>query len=458
MEPLSIQEIANAIGAARSGPDFSVTSITTDSRDIADGSLFVALSGERFDGHDYVARALEQGAVLAVVNEARDFPAEKILLVKDTRQALLDIAGLYRRQRDCKVVAVTGSVGKTTTKEMIACVVESSYPTLKTEANLNNEIGLSQMLLRLEDSHRAAVLEMGMDGPGQIAPMSRAARPDIGVVTNTGVSHLEALGSRENIMREKLDIAAGIPDGGILLLNGDDALLQTHRDKRLEVLFYSIDNPHAHIRAENIRVGSEVTDFDILYNGDRYHAVLPAIGTHNVGNALAAFGVGVKLGIPSEQAAKALSGYETTGMRQHIVKLGGITLVEDCYNASPDSMLAALRTLGGMGGAGRKIAVLSDMLELGPVEIESHMEVGRAVAKSGIDILLATGERAKAYVEAAHSAGMVESVHYPDKQALADALLELLRPGDTVWLKASRGMKLEEVAQRIRDQYQSETP
>lgn len=447
MEKLPLSQIAACIGAECPG-EAQISAISTDSREISPGCLFLALEGERFDGHDYIARALAEGAAYAVAMRPGDYPPGRVLLVRDTREALLQIAGLYRRRLDVRVVAVTGSVGKTTTRDMTACVLSRAYPTLCTEANLNNEIGLPGTILQMDAGHRAAVLEMGMDGPGQIRRMSLCARPDVGIITNVGVSHLEHFGSREGILAAKLEISEGIPDGGTLILCGDNDLLAGVRSDRLNILLYGVEKEGCAVRAREIRSVSTATTFTILYNNLRIPARIPCLGAHNVLGALAAFSAGVTLGIPPEEAAGALEGFSPTGMRQRIVDRGGCTVVEDCYNASPDSMRAALAVLRDYPGALRRIAVLSDMLELGALEVQAHREIGRMAAGCA-DLVFCTGPLARHYAEGAREAGGAETFYFDSKDALSDALCAGLREGDVAWFKASRGMRLEEVIQRL---------
>jgi UDP-N-acetylmuramoyl-tripeptide--D-alanyl-D-alanine ligase len=448
MEKILLHDIAHAIGCPVGGlPDAVIEKISTDSRALSPGCLFIALTGENFDGHNYVAEVLAKGAVCAVVMQDNpDWPGDKILRVKDTRAAYLAIAGLYRRQRDVKVVAVTGSVGKTTTKEMIACAVSAQCKTHKTQENLNNEIGLSQTILGITGKHRAAVLEIGMDGPGQLEPLARAARPDIAVVTNIGVAHIEAFpDGQEGIAREKLSIAGGVPDGGVLLLNADDRRLKTVKMPRLKIITYGMENKHAMVRAEAVRCFSTHTTFELRYNGRRYDAQIPTMGAHNVYNALAAFAVCMALDGEPHRAIAALRDYKPAGMRQKIVTHCGFTVVEDCYNASPDSMAAALATLGGIDTNGKRIMIMSDMLELGALAGKAHYDVGKLAAKSGIDMLLCTGELSKQIHKGATANDMENTYHFDTKEELFAAIEPILWEEDVVWLKASRGMQLEEV-------------
>lgn len=443
MKPLALSEIARAIGASKA-PGGAVSDISTDSRAITPGCLFLAMDGEKFDGHDYINEALEAGASYAVAHKKGDYTEDKMLYVPDTGKALLDIASLYRSQFDVKLVGVTGSVGKTTTKEMIYAVLSSQMKTLKTKANLNNQVGMPKTLLELDESHKAAVIEMGMSGFGEIEELSLCAKPDIAVITWIGVSHIEALGSREGILGAKLEITKGMRDGAPLILCGDNDLLSQVRDDRLNVIFYGLDKEKNSIWADNIQQGAANTVFDICYNGTRYAADIPCMGQHNVLDALAAFAVGVEAGISPENAAMSLSGYQTSGMRQNIVKKAGVTIIEDCYNASPDSMRAAMLTLSQMRAGGRRIAVVSDMLELGDIAAAAHEETGRYIASLGISMLFGFGELTQKLVNAAKASGMRSAYCYFDKERMLVALKDNIRPGDAVWFKASRGMRLEE--------------
>ena len=450
MESLSIKSIAEAAGAHYSGKDFAVNDVSTDSRSITEQSLFVALKGDAFDGHAFAADTIKKGAVAAVVSDNVDnVPEEKLLKVKDTRQAYLDIAGLYRSTLPVKVLAITGSVGKTTTKEMTACVCGAKFNTLKTEKNLNNEIGLSQTMLKINNSHEAAVLEMGMDGIGQIAPLSIAAKPDAAIVTNVGVSHLEAMGSRENIRDEKLSITAGMPDGGTIILNGDNDMLADYKNEKLNVVFFAVNRTDCDVTAVNINESVKGIEFEILWRNKKYNVFIPCIGIHNVYNALAAFCAGTALGIAPESAAAALANYAAVGMRQNIVVHNSFTVVEDCYNASPDSMQAAMAAFGKLECTGRRIAVLADMLELGTVAEKSHYEIGEITANSGVDILLCTGEMAKLYVKGAVNAGSENAQHFSTQEELFAELKKTAKPGDTIWVKASNGMKMKNIIERV---------
>ena len=449
MEPISLELLARAAGdpSPRRG---EITQICTDSRQITPGCLFVALQGERFDGHDFVPAALEQGAAAAVVHHPVDAPAGRLIQVDDTQRALLRMAACYRdRFPDLRVAAVTGSVGKTTTKEMVACVLSSRWKTLKTQGNMNNEIGMPKTLLQLDRSYEAAVIEMGMTGFGEIRDLTLAARPCLGIITTIGVSHLERLGSRENILKAKLELREGMADGAPLLLNGDNDLLSQVKDDRLGVVFFGLENPACAIRCTAFAEEGDSTRMAIAWEGREYPVLLPALGRHNVTNALAAFGAGVLLGLDPAACAHALSQYRPAGMRQHLTQRDGVLVMEDCYNASPDSMKAALETLGDYPCQGQRIAVLSDMLELGAVEQEGHLAAG-ALAAQKADWLLCWGPLARLYLEGARQAGMGDHARwFPTREELARAVAEIARPGDLCWFKASRGMALEEVIGQV---------
>lgn len=446
MKELSICDIAAAIGAEYRGTLQLVSAVCTDTRSLLPGCLFVALAGDNFDGHDYLERALTEGAAFAVSHQPS--ADSRVLVVKDTRRALLELAGLYRRTLGLSVVGITGSVGKTTTKEMTACVLESAFSTWKTPANLNNEVGLSQTILTLEKHHQAAVLELGVDAPGDMSPMAKAAAANVGIVTGIGVSHLQQFGTREAIRLEKLALRKGMPDGAPLLLCGDNDLLADVTDPRLDVIRYGIENLSCQIRGEHLRVEKGTTYFDILWDGNRYPAQLPAIGNHNVCNALAGFGAGVALGISPEQAAKALEHYTPTGMRQKVVEHHGLTVVEDCYNAAPDSMTAAMSTLAKMPCQGKRLAILSDMLELGEREEPDHRAIGVTAAVSA-DRVLCVGQRARWYWEGAEEAGYSNVRHYPSQEALLQGILTEAKAGDILWFKASRSMYLERIIEKL---------
>ena len=445
-------EIASALGADPSRyPGTAITDVTIDSREAGEGSLFIAIKGDRFDAHDFIPDVLAKGAAAVVCSRKPEgVPDDKAICVPDTRLALLALAKHYRSKFRIPVVGLTGSVGKTTTKEMVAAVLSQKYRTLATQGNLNNEIGLPRMCFRLDGSYEAAVFEMGMSGFGEISRLTGIALPTVGIITNIGVSHIEMLGSREGILRAKMEILEGMAEDAPLIINGDNDLLP----KGVEgipnpVLVCGISCENADCRAENIEQHRDSMSFVINYRGSRYPVVLPAVGMHNVYNACIAFACGMLLEVSPEQAVRGLSEYVPTGMRQKIVRRSGITVIEDCYNASPDSIKASLRVLHDLE-CSRRIAVLGDMKELGDYSRQAHLECGRAAADNGADVLLAYGPEAKVYIEGADGSVPV-ALHFDDKRELAIKLCSLLREGDAVLFKASRAMKLEEIIEAVYD-------
>lgn len=456
MEKLSLLEIAEALGVQPEGDmaslqenwaQITVDSVCTDTRNITPGCLFIALSGERFDGHDFVEQAFAQGAAAAVIHRpvVSEYP---VLRVENTRTALLDLARFYRKRFSVFLVGITGSVGKTSTKEMIYGVLSQKFKTLKTQGNLNNEIGLPMTLLGLDCSYRAAVIEMGMSDFGEISRLTKTALPNLGVITNIGVSHLETLGSRENILKAKLEIMDGLQGDLPLILNGDDDLLSTVGEfVDREIIYYGIKNTDAGVTASDIDVQGLSTEFTISYFGKKARARIPTIGEHNVYNALAAFCVGLVSEMTEEEILRGLSQYKPAGMRQNITDYKGITVIEDCYNASPDSMKAALSVLDAVQTQGRRIAVLGDMLELGDISEKAHYKVGVLAGQSGADEVLCFGPQSENIARGAMSEGMTQVAVFQDKEELSRYLAEHTAPGDTVLFKASRGMRLEQVIQ-----------
>ncbi|MBO5858610.1 MAG: UDP-N-acetylmuramoyl-tripeptide--D-alanyl-D-alanine ligase [Clostridia bacterium] len=441
MKSMTFIEAAKAVGSI-SNLCGSFDAVCTDTRKIEKGSLFIAIRGDNFDGHEFAAKAIELGAS-AVVCERDCGLGERQILVESTRQALLDLAGYYRSLFNIPVIGVTGSVGKTTTKEMVHAVMSVKYNTLKNEGNLNNEIGVPLTLFRLDETHEAAVIEMGMSGFEEIARMTAAVKPDVAVISNIGVSHIEKLGSREGILKAKLEILQGMKADAPVILNGDDDMLVTVSSDSHPITWYGIANKNCSFAAENVVTAEADVSFDATYPDGKTKVELPFPGKHNVYNALAAAAAGSFFGINAQDAFEALKKYVPAGMRQRIVKKCGITFIEDCYNASPDSQAAALAVLGGMG-AKRKIAVIGDMLELGSYSEQAHASVGKKAAENKIDVLYTYGSRSLETAKAA-TGGVATVKSFSDKQELSDELSAMLEEGDAILFKASRGMKLEDV-------------
>ena len=416
-----------------------------DSRTIAPGELFFAVRGERLDGHDYVQSALEKGAVGAVVarSQLRHFPQPKGLLsVDDTLQSLQSLATAVRRLWGKKLIGVTGSTGKTTTKELIAHVLGMRLRVLKSEGNLNNHFGLPLQLLRLEPEHDIAVLEMGMSHAGEITALARIAHPEIGVVTNVAPVHLGFFRSIADIARAKYELIASLPAGGTAVLNADDPYVsQFGRDFHGNVIMYACEHA-APVRAQNVRSrGLEGESFDLLTESGTLPVRLALIGRHNVYNALAAVAVGLNEGVTPADAVSALASIAPSNKRGEIIQHHGITIINDCYNSNPKALEAMVDALAQLP-AERRIVVAGEMLELGEAGPELHRASGRHIAESKIDMLIGVRGLAQYMVEEARKAGAAA-----DFVATADEAGQWLareaRKGDAVLMKASRGVKLE---------------
>lgn len=452
MKAFTLQEAAAALGLPQMQAQATLADVCTDTRKIQPGSLFVCLRGERFDGHSFASQAAQLGAAALLVDHPVDADVPQ-LVVTDTGKALLQLAGWYRRRFQLPVVGLTGSVGKTTTKEFIALVLGAKYNTLKTQGNLNNEIGVPQMLFRLEDSHTAAVIEMGMNHFGEISRLTRAVAPTVGLITNIGVSHIENLGSRAGILQAKLEILEGMAPDAPLIVNMDNDMLRTVKLGDRPLLTFAIDDQSADFTATDIAEQGSTTTFTVHHSTFTQPVTIPTVGIHNVYNALAAMAVGYVTGVDPAAAASALANYVPAGMRQNLVQVGGVQVIEDCYNASPDSMRAALQTLGKLP-VNRRYAVLGAMLELGDYAKEAHTQVGKMAAENGINGVLAYGADAAYIVEAAKQAGLENARLFDTKESLAQSLAQQVQPGDGVLFKGSRGMHLEDVMHTVYERWE----
>lgn len=444
MESRTLAQIASYLGLyAPEWEQITVCGLEKDNRNVKTGDLFIAIRGENFDGHDFVSLAAKSGAVAALVE--REIPNCPIptLRVEDTVRGLQEIAHGYRKEFSPLVVGVTGSVGKTTTKEMIASVLSAKYNTLKTIGNYNNEIGLPFTICNLERGHEAAVIEMGMNHFGEISRLTRVTQPDIAVISAIGQSHIEFLGSKEGILRAKLEILEGLSPDGCAVLNGDDPMLWSLSGTLpFETIYYGVKNPAVQVfGAARIETLDQIR-FTVREIPDT-EFVIHCGGIHNLQNAMAAIAVGKKLGLSPEELRRGLDLFENTGMRQKVIACGGKTIINDSYNANPDSMRAALQVLGDIKG--RRIAVLADMLELGEHAEDAHRELGR-LAKEKADMILVTGSMAACVAEGAQGADVRI---FDCADALADALRLIWRDGDTVLVKASRGMRLERIVEKL---------
>jgi UDP-N-acetylmuramoyl-tripeptide--D-alanyl-D-alanine ligase len=431
--------------------------VSTDTRTLAPGALFVALRGERFDAHAFLGEAAAKGAAAAVVAEpaAADPSPLPRLAVPDTLAALGAIARHHRRRFRVPVVAVTGSNGKTTTREMIAAILATRGPTLKTEGNLNNEVGVPLTLLGLDAGHEAAVIEMGMSHPGEIARLAAIAEPHVGVVTLAAPAHLEGLGTVDAVADAKAELWAGLPAAGVAIANADDArmLRRAQASGRRMITFSGARGRRGDVVVlEIVSQGADGLRF-VLGVGNREVPVhIPAlVGAHNAANAAAAAAAAVALGCTDREIAAGLAAVRPVGRRLRLERLpSGVQLVDDCYNANPASMSAALRTLLDLAAqGGRPVAVLGDMLELGAFEAEAHRALGEEAARAGVRALAAFGPRARGAAEAARAAGL-DAFHTEDLDALVRWTKATLRPSDVLLVKGSRGMKLERLVEALR--------
>jgi UDP-N-acetylmuramoyl-tripeptide--D-alanyl-D-alanine ligase len=424
-----------------------------DSRTIQPGELFFAVKGERLDGHDYVHQALERGAVSAVVqkDQLARFPVKICLLaVDDTLVALQTLATAVRRLWGKPLVGVTGSVGKTTTKEAIAHVLSARFRVLKSEGNFNNHFGLPLMLLKLQPEHDIAVIEIGMSHPGEIAALAKIAQPEIGVVTVVAPVHLEYFDSIAGIARAKYELIEALHPGGTAVLNADDEYVSRFgRDFKGKVILFGTHGP-ADVRAENIEShGAEGSAFDIVVEGVRQHAILPLVGAHNIYNALAAVAVGLERGISLAEVAGALATLTPADKRGQVVQVGNIKVVNDCYNSNPKALEAMVDALAAMP-ARRRIVVAGEMLELGPAGERMHRCAGQNIAEKKMDVLLGVRGLAQSMVDAAKAAGArAEFVATPEEAG--QWLARETREGDVVLLKASRGVKLEKALEKWKE-------
>ncbi|NJD02300.1 MAG: UDP-N-acetylmuramoyl-tripeptide--D-alanyl-D-alanine ligase [Ruminiclostridium sp.] len=455
MLTLTISEIMEATGGqlVSGNAEATVTGISTDSRKIDKGYLFIPLTGERFNGHDYINKAFDEGAAATLTQQDESgVEGRRVIRVGDTSRALRDLAAWYREKFSVPFVGITGSVGKTSTKDMIACVVGSKLNVLKTEGNLNNEIGVPLTIFNLNGTHEAAVLEMGMSGTGEIGRLTAIIKPDIAVITNIGISHIEKLGSRQNILKAKLEILEALNPDGLVILNGDDALLAGMKDLlKFRTVLYGMDEG-VDYRACNINShGESGTFFDITLGGREYNIHIPVPGVHNVHNALAAVAVGCELGIPMEDIIRGIAGFSPSKMRMDIVSFNCMKIINDVYNASPNSMEAGINVLREIGRENRKIAVLGDMLELGEWSEKAHFDMGKYASAAGIDRIIAVGSNARFIADGALSAGYPEEqIRYFQSNAEAlDYLQKTLVPGDVILVKGSRGMKMEEIVKGL---------
>jgi len=425
--------------------------VTTDSRKVTSGSLFVALKGEIFNGEDFAEDALSKGAAAVIVSKDFDKNLDGVVLkVDDTLTAYRQIAGAWRDRFNIPVVAVTGSNGKTTTKDLTAAALSGLGNVNKTSGNFNNEVGVPMTLLELNDKHTAAVVEIGMRGRGQIETLAKVVKPTIGIVTNVSEAHIELLGSIENIARAKGELVEAIPDGGTIILNADNrhtAAMKNLAGAGVNVVTYGLDTS-ADVTARDILIGSVATEFTLTYRGEDFDFEIPMLGRHNVSNALAAIAAGFTVGLNVEEIQRGISTLTTTKMRFEVIRRDGLTIVNDAYNASPASMRVAIKTSAEVYD-GRKIAVLGDMMELGDISEAVHREIGAELVENKFDVLITLGELGKFIAAGARDAGLKDVYTFDTHEDAAKKILELVRDGDTILFKASHVMHMEKIIELI---------
>ena len=463
MKNMTLENIEKACGGRYIGTEAEkkteVLGVVIDSRQVGSGYLFVAIPGEKVDGHKFIPDVFAKGAAAVLSEQQLEDPAGPYILVESTTKALRDLAEYYRKSLDIKVVGITGSVGKTSTKEMIASVLSEKYKVLKTEGNYNNEIGLPLTIFKIRAEHEVAVLEMGISEFGEMHRLATMANPDICVITNIGLCHLENFKTRDGILKAKTESFAHLKKDGIAILNGDDDKLSTIRqvgDK--EPVFYGMEEKMEYREdAKKSVYATGVENLGLYGMQARIHTPegerdvrIPIPGEHNVYNALAATAVGLSLGLSLDQISSGILKAKTIGGRTNLLNTGSMTVIDDCYNANPVSMKASLDVLA--TAEGRKIAVLGDMGELGENEKKLHYEVGEYLAKKEIDVLFCAGELSEEIAKAAQKESKTCEVYYfKTRDALLEQLLPFLKKGDTVLVKASHFMEYPEIVKALTD-------
>lgn len=443
MKELTLRKIAEACHGtvAPEAETVTVTGVQSDSRRVRPGDLFVAIKGEKADGHDFVAMAASLGAKAALVARPVEAPIPTIL-VADTIRAYGDLAAAYREHAGITVIGITGSVGKTTAKEMLAAALSGKYAVFKTPGSMNGQIGIPVSLLGLRGEYDVAVIEMGVSLFGEMTRLTNMVHPDMAVFMNIGDAHLEALGDRPGILRAKSEMLLGMKDDAVAFANGDDALL-SHADFRRKTVLFGLGEKCA-VRAADIRQNGESLSCRIIAGERDFPVTVPAYGNYMIYSVLAAAAVSLELGLSNAEIARGLALYQTVGRRSRVERTAYCTLVDDCYNANPTSDCAAIDSLASLGG--RRVCVLGDMLEMGENAPALHRTVGEYAVTHGVELVITQGDLAGYIAEGAGEKGM----HFPDRAALLHALPELIRPGDTVLVKASHGAHFEEVSEAIK--------
>ncbi len=460
MKSIKIAEIIKAVdGRLLSGDAMArVTGVTTDSRKVAPGDLFIALIGDNHDGHDYIDIAIEQGCAAVMASRPIDrfvAPGSQLsvgcIIVEDTLKGLQDLARYYISLFKVKKIAVTGSTGKTTTKEMLYSVFSEKYRTVRNMGNYNNHIGLPLTIFSVGEEHEAGIFEMGMSGLGEIDLMAHILKPDVGVITNIGLSHVEKLGTRENILKAKMEIANYFAKNGLLIVNGDDDFLRDIANNELDYNVITVgctSGCDAKILAVK-DFGEDGIRFDLEVQDKVESFSIKTPGRHNAYNAALAVVTGLVYEIDMQTAARGLAKMEPADRRLRVRQAGGLKIIDDTYNASPDSMKAAIDVLAGIN-CKRRVAILADMLELGDFEENYHLEIGSYTVSKGVDLLITVGEKARnIHLGAVGSMPEGNAVHFANKEELLDRIGEIIHQGDAVLVKGSRGMAMDRIVNRL---------
>ncbi|MGB8354216.1 MAG: UDP-N-acetylmuramoyl-tripeptide--D-alanyl-D-alanine ligase [Chthoniobacteraceae bacterium] len=452
MDPTNLSTIAKWAGGEllHGDPALLVTHICTDSRALKAGDLFLALRGENFDGHEFVEKAAILGAAGVIVEKMAEGLPENFAMIKvgNTLDALQQIAANYRKSLPLKAVVITGSNGKTSTKDFASAVLGERFQVIKTEGNFNNHIGLPLTILRAQASDDIGVFEIGMNHPGEIAPLAKIARPDVGIITNVGVAHIEFMGSRDAIAQEKGMLAEALPKGGTLVMDANDAYTASISERtKARTMLCGIDE--GEVRATGIRLDGMGSHFQLSAGGETVQAQIAVPGEHMVRNALLAIAAGIIFGLTPAECAAGLANVHLTKGRLEQKNIRGILVIDDTYNANPDSMVAALRTLVQMPAGGRRIAVLGRMGELGVESERGHRRVGEAAGALRIDCLITVGDEARFISGSAQQHGVSEVMHVSSTDEATVALRNLARAGDLVLVKGSRSAKMEKIVEGL---------
>lgn len=443
MKGISVSKAAEICNGTLNIPsDSEIRGVCIDSRKVENGYMFAALKGERSDGHDYIAKAFELGAVCCLAERIPEGVNAPVIVVPDVARAMKELAAAYRSRFDIPVIGITGSVGKTTAKEMVAAVLSQKYNVLKTEKNFNNELGVPLTVFRLEPEHEAAVIEMGISDFGEMSRLAEIVRPTMAVFTVIGHAHLERLGDRDGVLRAKTEMLDYMPPDGTVFFNGDDYKLASFDCRQKRILFGTGEN--SEVRAENICEDGEKTSCTVSCGERKIDLTIPAYGKHMVYAALAGAAVGMSLGLDDSMIAEGVGKFETVGRRARVCDTGYITLIDDCYNANPDSVKCGIDSLA--EAKGRRVCILGDMLEMGVQKAALHRSVGEYAAKKGIDLVLTAGELSQCTAEGAGGAAM----HFEDKAELIAELPKLISRGDTVLVKASHSMGFDEISEALK--------